>query len=237
MGGGGCASEYNSIHVTQFTLEEMEAAVQVAEDYGTYVRVHAHHDRSVQRAIEAGVRCIEHNLLVSEETIKLMKEQGVALSAQVVMSVVAFANPEEITLFSEDQRNKARQVNKGATQMFEWARKHDLLVVTGGVMFGKDYGPRQAENLTAMVELLDWPPVDVLRTATSNAAEVLSWSGGVNPYKLGKLGVIEAGAYADVVLVNGNPLKDIQMINRDNVRLVMKGGDGLQGHAMTRSTP
>ena len=72
MGGGGCASEYDPIHTTQFTPDEMRAAVEIAEDYGTYVMVHAYHDRSVQRAIEAGVRCIEHNFLVSEETIKMM---------------------------------------------------------------------------------------------------------------------------------------------------------------------
>ncbi|MDJ0975950.1 MAG: amidohydrolase family protein [Planctomycetota bacterium] len=224
MGGGGVASEFDPIHATQFTIDEMKAAVEIAEDYGSYVLVHAYHDRSVQRAIKAGVRCIEHNFLVSEETIKMMKEYGVALSAQVVMSVVAFANPEEITFFSADQKAKARKVNAGAVQMFEWARKHKLLTVTGGDMFGVDYGPRQADNLIAFVELLKWPPVEVLKTATSNAATVLSWSGDMNPYKEGKLGVIQKDAYADVILVNGNPLEDIKMVGRDNVRVVVKDG-------------
>ncbi len=73
--------------MTQFSKQEMEAIVGVAEDYGTYVMAHAYHDRSVNRAIDAGVKVIEHNFLISEETIKRMKEKGVALSAQAVMSL------------------------------------------------------------------------------------------------------------------------------------------------------
>ncbi|WDZ75023.1 amidohydrolase family protein [Vibrio harveyi] len=135
MAGGGVASEFDPIHMTQFSKEEMEAIVGVAEDYGTYVMAHAYHDRSVNRAIDAGVKVIEHNFLISEETIKRMKEKGVALSAQAVMSLEAFAEPEKITFFSPDQKAKATKVNEGAKQMFEWARKYDLLIVTGGDMF------------------------------------------------------------------------------------------------------
>jgi imidazolonepropionase-like amidohydrolase len=185
---------------------------------------HAYHDRSVNRCIDAGVRVIEHNFLVSEETIKRMKENGVALSAQSVMSVVAFADPESITFFSADQKAKAAAVNKGATQMFAWARKHDLLIVTGGDMFGPAYTGSQADNVTAMVEILEFTPVEALRAATSNAAEVLSWSGEMNPYKDGPLGVVEEGAYADLIIVDGNPLEDITMIKRDHVRVVLKDG-------------
>ncbi|MEF1263025.1 amidohydrolase family protein, partial [Vibrio harveyi] len=119
MAGGGVASEFDPIHMTQFSKEEMEAIVGVAEDYGTYVMAHAYHDRSVNRAIDAGVKVIEHNFLISEETIKRMKEKGVALSAQAVMSLEAFAEPEKITFFSPDQKAKATKVNEGAKQMFE----------------------------------------------------------------------------------------------------------------------
>ncbi|MEM8679801.1 MAG: amidohydrolase family protein, partial [Planctomycetota bacterium] len=95
MAGGGVASEFDPIHMTQFTFDEMKAAVDVAEDYGTYVMVHAYHDRAVNRAIDAGVRCIEHNFLVSEDTIKRMKKEGVALSIQSVMSLEAF-HPDNV---------------------------------------------------------------------------------------------------------------------------------------------
>ncbi|MEP3034121.1 MAG: amidohydrolase family protein, partial [Pseudoruegeria sp.] len=146
MAGGGVASEFDPLHMTQYSLDEMKAIVGVAEDYGTYVHVHAYHDRSVNRAIDAGARVIEHNFLVSEDTIIRMKEEGVALSVQAVMSLEAFGNPESITFFSADQKAKATKVNKGAQQMMEWAVKHDLLMVTGGDMFGPDL-VRQADNI------------------------------------------------------------------------------------------
>lgn len=226
MAGGGVASEFDPIHMTQFSEEEMKAAVEVAKDYGTYVMAHAYHDRSVNRCIDAGVKVIEHNFLVSEETIKRMKENEVALSAQVVMSLVAFAKPENITFFSNDQKKKASQVYQGAKQMFTWARKHDLIIVTGGDMFGPAYTGSQATNITSLVDLMDWKPVDALRTATSNAGIVLSWSGEMNPYKEGKIGTIEGGAYADLIIVAGNPLDDIKLIEdyQTNFKLIMKDG-------------
>ncbi len=91
-------------------------------------------------------------------------------------------------------------------------------------MFGPAYTGTQADNIIALVELLDFEPVEALRTATSNAGEVLSWSGEMNPYKDGPLGVIQEGAYADVIVVDGNPLDDIKMISRDHVRVVVKDG-------------
>ena len=150
MAGGGVASEFDPLHATQFSPEEMKAAVEVAKDYGSYAIVHAYHDRSVNRAIDAGVKVIEHNFLVSEKTIKRMKKEGVALSAQAVMSLEAFAEPEKITFFSPDQKAKAKKVNSGAKQMFKWALKHDLLIVTGGDMFGPAYNTRQADNMVWM---------------------------------------------------------------------------------------
>ena len=225
MAGGGVASEFDPIHMTQFSEEEMRAAVEVAADYGSYVLVHAYHDRSVNRAIDAGVRVIEHNFLVSEDTIKRMKDEGVALSLQAVMSLEAFANPEEITFFSADQKRKATEVNKGASQMMEWAFKHDLLIVTGGDMFGKAYVGRQADNLRVIPEKVKGAtPYKVLKTATSDAAQVLTWSGGMNPYKEGTLGTIAAGGYADIILVEGNPLESLDTLQRDKVHFVMKDG-------------
>ncbi|MDO6477994.1 amidohydrolase family protein [Shimia thalassica] len=224
MAGGGVASEFDPLHTTQYSPEELKAIVEVAKDYGTYVLVHAYHDRSVNRAIDAGVRVIDHNFLVSEETIIRMKEEGVALSVQAVMSLQAFGNPEAITFFSADQKNKAAQVNSGAQQMMEWAVKHDVLMVTGGDMFGPDV-VRQADNIIWFNDKVANDPLLSLKTATSNAAEVLTWSGGMNPYKEGTLGTIVEGGYADIILVDGNPLEDINAIKRDTVDFVMKDGD------------
>lgn len=223
MAGGGVASEFDPLHTTQYSLEELKAIVGVAEDYGTYVLVHAYHDRSVNRAIDAGVRVIDHNFLVSEDTIIRMKEEGVALSVQAVMSLEAFGDPESITFFSADQKAKAAQVNSGAQQMMEWAVKHGLLMVTGGDMFGPDV-VRQADNIIWFNDKVAKDPHLSLKTATSNAAEVLTWSGGMNPYKEGTLGTIAEGGYADIILINGNPLEDIHSLKRDNVDFVMKDG-------------
>jgi imidazolonepropionase-like amidohydrolase len=223
MAGGGVASEFDPLHMVQFSLEEMQAIVGVAEDYGTYVMAHAYHDRSVNRAIDAGVRVIEHNFLVSEDTVKRMADEGVALSVQAVMSLEAFGDPESITFFSADQKAKAAKVNSGAQQMMEWAVKHDLLMVTGGDMFGPDL-VRQADNIIWFNDKVANNPHLALKTATSNAAEVLSWSGEMNPYKEGTLGTIAEGGYADIILVDGNPLEDLDAIKRDSVDFVMKDG-------------
>jgi imidazolonepropionase-like amidohydrolase len=225
MAGGGVASEFDPLHMTQFTLDEMKAAVEIAADYGTYVHAHAYHDQSVNRAIDAGVRCIEHNFLVSEPTIKRMKKEGVALSIQSVMSLEAFGDPDSITFFNADQKAKAKRVNSGAGQMMKWALKHDLIMVTGGDMFGEAYVHRQADNLV-WLQTVGFSDYQILKTATSAAAEVLSWSGEMNPYKDGGLGTIEPGNYADLVLIEGNPLEDITLLKdyENNMKVIMKDG-------------
>ena len=96
-------------------------------------------------------------------------------------------------------------------------------MVTENDMFGPDV-VRQADNIIWFNDKIANDPLLSLKTATSNAAEVLGWSGGMNPYKEGSLGTIAEGGYADIILVDGNPLKDINAIKRDNVDFVMKDG-------------
>ncbi len=222
MAGGGVSSEFDPLHTTQFSLEEMKAIVEVAEDYGSYVMAHAYHDRSVNRAIDAGVKVIEHNFLVSEETVKRMAREGIVLSAQAQASLETFGNVEAIDFFTADQKEKGRQVNEGAERMFKWAIKHNLKIVLGGDMFGPDVG-RQADNLIWFNKIAN-NNLLTLKASTSTAAEVLEMSGGMNPYKEGQLGVIKEGAYADIILVNGNPLQDLNAVTRQNVDFVMKDG-------------
>ena len=224
----------------ELSVEEMKAIVGVAEDYGTYVLAHAYHDRAVNRFIDAGGRCVEHNFLVSEKTIKRMKKEGVALSIQSVMSLQAFHpdNVQKIDFFSADQKAKAVSVNKGAEQMLKWALKHDLIMVTGGDMFDKANVNRQIDNIL-WLKKVGFSNVQALKTATSSAGHVLSWSGGMNPYKdaypgLGEeekaekgigLGVVEEGSYADLLVINGNPLEDLEVLkDRNNMQFIMKDG-------------
>lgn len=240
MVGGGVASEFDPLHMTQLTFEEMKTAVDIAEDYGTYVMVHGYHDRSLNRAIDAGIRCIEHGFLMSEDTIKRMKEEGIALSIQAVMSLEAFHpdNVEKITFFSADQKQKAVMVNSGAAQMLKWALEYDLIMVTGGDMFDAANVNRLIDNLI-ILKTVGFSDLQILKTATSTAGHVLSWSGGMNPYKdaypslsveekaekgIG-LGVVEPGSYADLLVIDGNPLEGIEILkDRDNMQLIMQDG-------------
>jgi imidazolonepropionase-like amidohydrolase len=223
MAGGGVSSEFDPLHMVQFSFEEMKAIVSVAEDYGSYVCAHAYHDSSVNRAIDAGVKVIEHAFLISERTMKRMADENIILSLQAEMSYTAFANPEEITFFTADQKKKAKMVNEGVVQMCEWARKYGVKIATGGDMFGNGYDNRQVDNLLAAGEL-GFSNFEVLQFTTINAAEVIAMCGELNPYKEGKLGVIENGAYADIILVDGNPLEDLKVLKRDKVLFVMKDG-------------
>ncbi len=154
-----------------------------------------------------------------------MKKEGVALSVQGFISMIAFADPESITFFSPDQKAKGKQVNTGAVQMLKWARKHELLMVTGGDMFGPAYNGSQALNMT-ILSTIGFTPHEIMTMATSNAAEVLTWSGGMNPYKYGTLGTVETGGYADLILVEGNPLDDIKVIEDydTNFKVIVKDG-------------
>ncbi|CAB9509420.1 amidohydrolase [Seminavis robusta] len=224
MAGGGCASAFDPIHVTEGSFEEMKAACDVAADYGSYVMIHAYHDRSIMRALDAGVKCVEHGFLMSEECMKRMVKEGIAICIQAVMSLEVFADPELITFFSRDQKNKAAMVNSGAANMMKLCREYKPILISGGDMFGKGNQERQSANIIAMVTLGGFDSATALRSATGDAAEVLSWCGGMNPYKDGKLGVIEEGAYADVILVDGDPLADIEALKRDKVRVVIKDG-------------
>jgi len=224
MAGGGCASAFDPIHVTQLTFDEMKAACDVAKDYGTYVLCHAYHDESINRAIDAGVKCVEHGFLMSEETMERMAREGIALSIQAVMSLEVFAHAEAITFFTKSQQMKGAMVNAGAMKMMKLAIKYKPLIVSGGDMFGNAYQHRQADNIIAMHTMGGFDTATALKSATGNAGEVLSWSTGMNPYPYGKVGVIEEGAYADVILVDGNPLEDITCLRRKNVQVVIKDG-------------
>jgi imidazolonepropionase-like amidohydrolase len=225
MAGGGVASEFDPLHTVQYSLEEMKAIVGVAQDYGTFVTVHAYHDKSVNRAIDAGARLIQHNFLVSEKTIKRMKREKIGLSVQAVMSLEAFGDPDSITFFNADQKAKAKRVNAGASRMMKWALKHDLIMVTGGDMFGPAYNTTQARNMT-MLKTIGYPNLKILKMGTSDAGEVLKWVGEMSPYKEGTIGTITPGAYADMILVDGNPIKDIEVLNRykESFKVIIKDG-------------
>ena len=217
--GGGTGSYADPLEVTEFIPEEIRAAVQAAEDYGTYVMAHVYNSNGIRRAVENGVKSIEHGQLVDEKTLKLMKNKGVWLSPEVI--VYTF-HPKGYT---EDQKAKHDQAFAGIDNMFKLCKKIGFT----NIVFGSDIitDPETMKKINEeFVHRTKWfTPVEILVQATSKGGELLAMSGPKNPYP-GKLGVIEEGAYADLLLINGDPLKDIKILTKpdENLALIMKDG-------------
>jgi imidazolonepropionase-like amidohydrolase len=223
MAGSDMSSAHDPIHMAQFLPDEMRAAVEVAEQYNSYVSVHAYTDRSVNIAIDVGVKCIEHGFLISNATLDRMVAEGVALSVQAVMSLEAFADPESITFYTPQQVAKAKLINAGARAVLPVALDKGVLLVAGGDMYGSAYVGRQADNLR-ILKTVGYPNRAILRMATGDAAVVLGWSNEMSPHQDRDIGVIQPGAFADIILVDGNPLEDIDALRRDRVLVVVKDG-------------
>jgi imidazolonepropionase-like amidohydrolase len=218
-GGGGVASPHSPLDVTTFTEPELRAAVEAAENWGTYVTVHAYTPASIKRAIAAGVKCIEHGHLMDEATARLIAERGVWLSIQPFPEELADAFPP-----GSQQRAKFAEVFAGMEVAYRMARKHKLKTAWGtDIVFSVALARRQGELLAKLERW--YTPAEALVMATGTNAELLVLSGKRNPYP-GKLGVVEEGALADLLLVDGDPLKNIKLIAdpAKNFVVIMKDG-------------
>jgi imidazolonepropionase-like amidohydrolase len=217
--GGGVSSPFSPIDVTTFTEAELRAAVEAAENWGTYVTVHAFTPAAIQRSIAAGVKCIEHGMLMDEATAKLMAEKGIWLSMQPL--------PEDLRLgfpVGSVQRAKAEEVWPGIARTYELAKKYNIKTAWGtDVLFSRALAQQQGAILASLARW--YTPAEALAMATSTNAELLALSGKRNPYP-GKLGVVEEGALADLLLVDGNPVDDIKLIAdpAKNFKIIMKDG-------------
>lgn len=217
--GGGIASPHSPLDVSTFTEEELRAAVQAAGNWGTYVTVHAYTPVAIQRAIAAGVRCIEHGHLMDEATAKLIAERGIWLSTQPFTPQMVEAFPP-----GSSQRAKFDEVLAGMENTYRLAKKHKLKVAFGtDVLFSPALAKRQGALLTSMTRW--YTPAEVLKMATSTNADLLTLSGPRNPYP-GKLGVVGEGALADLLLVDGDPIANIKLLEdpRKNLIVIMKDG-------------
>ena len=217
--GGGTGSEFDPLDVVQFTDKEIQAAVNAASDWNTYVTAHVYNPKGIRRAIDNGVKCIEHANLIDEKTLRYMKEKNIWLSPQVI--VYTF-HPKG---FTKDQKKKHDQAFAGLHMMFTAAKKIGFKKIA----FGSDIitDPKMIERINEeFVQRRRWfTPAEILRQATANNGELFAMSGKRNPYP-GKLGVIEEGALADLLLINGNPLKRIDILTEPekNLALIMKDG-------------
>jgi imidazolonepropionase-like amidohydrolase len=217
--GGGVASPFSPLDVTTFTEPELRAAVEAAENWGTYVTVHAYTPASIQRSIVAGAKCIEHGHLMDEPTAKLIADRGIWLSTQPFPDEMADAFPP-----GSGERAKAREVLAGTEIVFGLARKHKIKTAFGtDILFSPALAQRQGELLTKLTRWFS--PAQALVMATSTNAELLALSGKRNPYP-GKLGVVEEGALADLLLVDGDPTKNIELVAdpAKNFVVIMKDG-------------
>jgi imidazolonepropionase-like amidohydrolase len=217
--GGGVASPRSPLDASTFTEAELRAAVEAAANWGTYVTVHAYTPAAIQRAIAAGVKCIEHGHLMDEATARLMAEKGIWLSTQAFPDELADAFPA-----GSPERAKAMEVFAGTDRTFKLAKQYKLKTAWGtDVLFSAKLAQRQGALLTKLVQW--YTPGETLVMATGNNAQLLLLSGKRNPYP-GKLGVIEEGALADLLLVDGNPIANIALIEDPdrNLLVIMKDG-------------
>jgi imidazolonepropionase-like amidohydrolase len=217
--GGGVSSPFSPIDVSTFTEAELRAAVEAAENWGTYVTVHAFTPTAIQRSIAAGVKCIEHGFLMDEATAKLIADNGVWLSTQPLPEALRQGFPP-----GSVQRAKADEVWPGIARTYELAKKYKLKTAWGtDVLFSQALAQQQGAILASLVRW--YSPAEALAMATGTNAELLAWSGKRNPYP-GKLGVVEQGAIADLLLVDGNPLENIDLIAdpAKNFKIIMKDG-------------
>lgn len=217
--GGGVSSPYGPLDTVQLSVPEIRAAVEAAANWGTYVTVHAYTPEAIRNAIEAGVKVIDHGQLVDEATVKLMADTGTWWSLQPFLA-------DELATQQPDAAGQARaaEVRAGTDNAYRLARKFGVKVAFGtDILFDGALAARQGAQLQRMTRW--YTPAEVLKMATADNAALLALSDRRNPYP-GKLGVVEAGALADLLLVDGDPVADISLLSDPsrNLLVIMKDG-------------
>lgn len=219
MGGGGVSSPYNPIESTQYTEAELRAGVEAAENWGTYVAVHAYTPSAIRQAVAAGVKCIDHGQLIDDGTAQLLAEKGIWWSLQPLTY-----DAEVFARMSPVSQKKALEVFAGTERAYKLAKKYKIKTAWGAdILFDARAASRQGSYLAKMVRW--YTPAEALKMATGDNGELLALSGFSNPYP-GRLGVIAQGAFADLLLVNGDPLQNLEIVAdpAKNFLVIMKDG-------------
>ncbi|CAK2670871.1 Imidazolonepropionase-like amidohydrolase [Vibrio crassostreae] len=223
MAGGGASSTFDPLDTLQFTSDEMEAAVQAASDYGTYVAAHIHTSDAMRRAAEAGVMSFEHATIMDDDIAEIIKEKGIwVIPSYFTSSLIA---ERKIPLPNEETYRKTERVGKAMFKSAELIKKYDIR----NIAFGTDcvgetnVHATQLNELGAIEQVFD--TITALRMATSNCGRLFEMSTYQHPYQEGKLGQIVEGAYADLLIIDGNPLEGVACVaNTDTQKLIMKDG-------------
>lgn len=218
MAGGGVSSLYDQLEDVQYFEDEIHTAVMAAADAGTYVMVHVYVPEAIRRAIKAGVQSIEHGQLIDEPTMKLIAEKGVWLSMQ---PFIGEGNNQYTT---PDQQAKHELVVQGTDRAYRLAKKFGVKLAWGtDLLFNPANAKNQNLNIAKMTRWFS--NFEILKMITHDNAELLALSGRRNPYP-GRLGVIEEGALADLIVVDGNALKDINVLTQPEEKIVLIMKDG-----------
>jgi len=219
MAGGGVTSLYDPLDSVQFTEDEMRAAVEAAGDWGTYVCAHVYTPKGIQRALRAGVRSIEHGQLADLETVRMMRDAGAWWSIQPFLSDED-ANPKS----DPRQEAKADEVASGTVRAFEMGRAEGVNMAFGtDVLMNPAGAATQGRQLAKLTRFM--PPLEALRMATGAAGDLLAMSGERASYD-GRLGVIEEGALADLLVVEGDPETELDLLGspEQSLALIVKDG-------------
>ncbi len=211
---GGVGSPYDPLHGRQFSEEELRAAVDEASAWDKYVCAHSYTSRSTRFAVECGVRTIEHGNLIDEETAKLMAEKNVFMVPTLVAYAETQRRGKELGL-SEVIMEKLRLVNEGGIRMLEICRSTGVEMGFGTDLMG-ELNEAQSREFLIRGEVL--PSVEILKSATSVNAKILQ--------EEGRLGVIAPGALADLLVVDGNPVEDLNLFQDQGAHLscIMQNG-------------
>jgi imidazolonepropionase-like amidohydrolase len=215
MAGGGVATPYDPIDMVQYTEEEIRAAVEEAKARRTYAFAHAYIPESIERSVRAGVRSIEHGNLVDEASARLMAERGCFLVPTLV-TYDQIAEFGKSLKFPEESLRKLHDVLHAGTGAIEIALRAGVKVGFGTDLLGETHAAQSKEFvLRSKIQ----SNADIVRSATVINAELL--------HRAGLLGVIKPGAFADLLVVDGDPLKDLTVLGGQGERLDLIVRDGI----------
>ena len=208
---GGVLSEEESVGLPQYTQEEMNAIVDEARMWGKKTCAHAHGNEAIKMAIIAGVASVEHGSLIDDAGIELMIKNGTYLVADIYITDYILAEFEKLG-YPEEVINKEKFIGLEQRQNFQKAVKAGVKIA-----FGTDAGVYpHGWNGKQFSHMVKWgmTPMQAIRSATINAADLMGWTN--------KVGSIEVGKYADIIAVISNPIDEIELL--EDVQFVMKGG-------------
>ena len=213
MASGGAMSPADELAATQYQIEEIRAAVEEAEAARTYVMAHAYNDGSVRNCLRAGVRSIEHGNLIDEETARLMREAGAYLVPTLV-TYEAISEEGKDHGVPDDVIRKIDEARALGIRALRHAHEAGVRIASGSDLLGP-LQDRKARELKIKTEVMS--PMEVLDSATRTNAELFGMQD--------EIGTVEEGKLADLLVVDGNPLEDIAVLQkRDDLKLIMKGG-------------